>query len=106
MSRTQIRIAGMVLAGLLSACSSTNPQSAANPQSTALPTVTPAQRAQNGSGSTAAPANTTATVAATATPSDGPITPSMAKLKLDGERYATLGDPNAPITIVEFSDYG
>ncbi|MCG8349100.1 MAG: DsbA family protein, partial [Chloroflexales bacterium] len=36
----------------------------------------------------------------------GPITPSMAQLAIDGERFATMGDPAAPVTIVEFSDYG
>lgn len=30
----------------------------------------------------------------------------MAKLGIGGERYATLGDPNAPITVVEFADFG
>jgi protein-disulfide isomerase len=99
-----MRIAGLLMAGLISACSSTTPQSAVNPQSPSLPTVTPAQIAQNGS--TAVPADATATAAITPTPSDGPITESMAMLRLGGERYATLGDPNAPITIVEYSDYG
>lgn len=37
---------------------------------------------------------------------DGPVTPSMAQLQLGGERYAALGDPAAPITLVEFADFG
>lgn len=34
------------------------------------------------------------------------VTPMMQTLGITGERYATQGDPNAPITVVEFSDYG
>lgn len=30
----------------------------------------------------------------------------MARLHLTGEQYAALGDPNAPLTLVEFADYG
>ncbi len=37
---------------------------------------------------------------------DGPVTPSMARLGLAGEPYATLGDPQAPLTVVEFADFG
>jgi protein-disulfide isomerase len=37
---------------------------------------------------------------------DGPVTPSMARLRLAAEPYATLGDPNAPLTVVEFADFG
>jgi protein-disulfide isomerase len=37
---------------------------------------------------------------------DGPVTPSMARLRLAAEPYATLGDPGAPITVVEFADFG
>lgn len=53
----------------------------------------------------------TATAQPTATPGvveteDGPVTPSMARLRLAAEPYATLGDPNAPITVVEFADFG
>lgn len=61
---------------------------------TALPTTTP-----------------TATAQPTATPGvieteNGPVTASMARLRLATESYATLGDPNAPITVVEFADFG
>lgn len=37
---------------------------------------------------------------------DGPVTLSMARLRLAAEPYATLGDPEAPITVVEFADFG
>jgi protein-disulfide isomerase len=37
---------------------------------------------------------------------DGMVTWSMARLEVSGERYATLGDPVAPVTIVEFADFG
>jgi protein-disulfide isomerase len=30
----------------------------------------------------------------------------MAQVGIAGARYATLGDPNAPLTIVEYSDFG
>lgn len=93
MSRLHRRLAGLIVAGLLTACSSTLPQSAAVP-SDAQPTAAPD------------PPSASATPTAEPAPSEGPVTASMAKLKIDGERYATLGDPNAPITVVEFSDYG
>ena len=35
-----------------------------------------------------------------------PVTAMMESLRLAGERFATAGDPNAPITVVEFSDFG
>jgi len=37
---------------------------------------------------------------------NGAVTATMADLGIAAERYAALGDPNAPITIVEYSDYG
>ncbi|PMP78297.1 MAG: disulfide bond formation protein DsbA, partial [Chloroflexus aggregans] len=36
----------------------------------------------------------------------GVLTVSMAQLGLSAEPYAILGDPNAPVTIVEFTDFG
>jgi protein-disulfide isomerase len=38
--------------------------------------------------------------------SAGPVTPIMARLELSGEAYAIAGDPDAPITVIEFSDFG
>lgn len=37
---------------------------------------------------------------------DGPLTNPMARLGLKGETFAALGDPNAKVTMVEFTDYG
>jgi hypothetical protein len=34
------------------------------------------------------------------------VTPVMAKLGLSGERFQAIGDPQAPLTMIEFSDYG
>ena len=42
---------------------------------------------------------------ATAGPA-APVTTVMAELNLSGEPYAVEGDPNAPLTVVEFSDFG
>lgn len=36
----------------------------------------------------------------------GAVTPIMQELAVAGEPFATEGDPNAPLTIIEFSDYG
>ena len=37
---------------------------------------------------------------------EGPVTMRMAALGLDAKRYAALGDPQAPITVIEFADFG
>jgi protein-disulfide isomerase len=71
------------------------PTRQAAPTPTSLPTIVPA----------------TATPAPTATPGlqfteEGPITSSMARLRLAPEPFSVLGDPRAPITVVEFSDFG
>ena len=65
----------------------------------------PAQTAAPRAVSTAAKpeAAPTGTIAATHEP---PVTAMMAELQLAGEPYAAIGDPGAPLTVVEFSDYG
>ncbi len=82
--------AGLLLTVSLAACSSTSPSqpvgvASAAPQSMVAPAASPT---------------------AVAHTSEGPVTPSMAQLELSGERFAVLGDPDAPVTVVEFSDYG
>jgi len=105
---------------LLAGCSSTAPPAARAPQESVLPTVTPEvpttlpgrPEPPGALGSDAANATARASAssiasAATATPlGEGPQTASMAKLRIGGERYAALGNPEAAVTMVEFSDYG
>ena len=79
----------MLLMLSLSACSSTLPATTAIPEA-----------------SSAAIAKAASTPSPTQVAADGPITASMATLQIGGERYATLGDPAAPLTLVEFSDFG
>ncbi len=104
----------LLLLAVLAGCGSAT---ADQPQQVAeLPSVTPVTPTAVPS-ATAAPAPTeppppTSAPAPSATPlqltsdAEGPVTPTMAQLKVGGERYATLGDPSAPLTIVEFADYG
>ena len=35
-----------------------------------------------------------------------PVTTVMEELGLEGEQFAAIGDPYAPLTVIEFSDYG
>lgn len=105
-----------VLLGVcLAACGALLPGEHATsvPVLTRLPTVTmqPATTATLEPPATIVPAPTTAPSATPTNPAviltaDGPVTASMARLKLSAEPYAAMGDPAAPITIVEFSDYG
>ncbi len=87
----------LLLAGLaISAC---GPTAAEQPgsgmsSSTVLTSVPPAASAVE-----------TATQPAVATAA-APVTPMMAKLDLTGEPFAAEGDPKAPLTVVEFSDFG
>jgi len=105
----QYHVAGLLLVSALAACSSTQPSADVVRDVPALPSVTPEQPTNQVPAQSATSASTVVEQqpTATATPTgDGPVTPSMALLQLDGERYAAMGDPAAPITIVEFSDYG
>jgi protein-disulfide isomerase len=76
---------------------SPSPSSSATPTATLRPTTTPTEATTE-----SAAESTTAAAAA----SDGSVTASMEQLQIGGERYAALGDPQAPITIVEYSDFG
>ncbi len=71
----------LLLVGVLSACASTQPP-AADPAAVPTASQTTPQADQ------------------------APMTPAMAELGLSGERYAALGDPQSPITMIEFSDFG
>ena len=62
----------------------TRPPTLAPPTATPLPTVTPALQYT----------------------ADGPVTSSMALLGLAAEPFAARGDPRAPLTVVEFTDFG
>ncbi len=87
----QLNVFGLLVAVLCTACSSTQPQAPSAPGGVER---TLASR----------PAAATATVLPL--DNEGPVTPIMAELQLSGERYAALGDPAAPITMVEVSDFG
>ncbi|NNJ13644.1 thioredoxin domain-containing protein [Chloroflexales bacterium ZM16-3] len=101
---------------VLAACAATPQRSAAlDPLSpTRLPTVTP--YADPTRAPTIAPIILSSAPSATPVPpsptpgvqqtADGPVTASMARLRLGGETTAALGDPEAPITVVEFADFG
>lgn len=114
MHQLQRLLAWLPLFLLLAACGSTTAGAPGTsvPVLERLPTVTPVQPTTPpavAASATPAPVPTptaTPTAPAVVMSEEGPITPSMAQLQLDGERYAALGDPNAPITIVEFSDFG
>lgn len=116
---TQPRLCAALLALLLtlSACGAPTAGPPPAPTLARLPSVTPIPSAgppappQVIALATAPSRPPPPTVIPTATPglvetADGPVTPSMARLRLAAEPYATLGDPNAPITVVEFADFG
>jgi uncharacterized lipoprotein len=105
------RCAGLLLVIMLAACSSTQRPVAELAPPPRLPTVTPERpTAVQPSATPTSPAPTATTPAAeleaTQTPNDAPVSASMREIGIGGERYAALGDPNAPLTMIEFSDYG
>jgi protein-disulfide isomerase len=103
---------------LLGACAAPpNAQRSTETLPAPLPSVTPAQPREP----TATAAVIALPTAQTAMPSpaplpsptpglvetaDGPVTASMAQLNIAAEPFATLGDPTAPITVIEFADFG
>ena len=131
MSQRVFRSALLFLALLLSACGATAPESGdvgprgasstsslpgasvARPTPTTVPPTATATSAPTAmpTPSTEATATSSATatlpvIEATAETATPPVTAVMAQLDLAGEPYATDGDPNAPLTVVEFSDFG
>ncbi len=119
---------GLLAVVLLAACGGSSSPAALTPAATAQPTVTPipAAEAPATPAPTTAPAQptaTTTTIPPTAAPASAAADPTAAAPigslaspvpaaeatptpGLDAEEYAVLGEPDAPITIYEFSDYG
>lgn len=92
MRRAWLLVIQLLIGTVLSACGATMPATSTGDASTSA------------AGDTSAPVSSA--VATTQSLPAGPVTPIMAKLRLSGEAYAAEGDPQAPITVVEFSDYG
>ena len=108
----------VLVAVLLAACGG-EPSAEGAPTRVPLPTVTPVppptptgealptSSATPMSAPSVEPTTSAGPAEAVASPTGAaPVTASMAQLKIDGEPYAALGDPSAPVTVVEFSDYG
>lgn len=118
MRRLSIRAGLLALLMLLGACGDAPAAGTAlEPTLARLPSVTPIRPTSLPASTRVIPlapeptAPPAPTPLPTATPGvvvtdDGPVTPSMARLRLTAEPYATLGDPNAPLTVVEFADFG
>lgn len=105
----------LAAAALLAACGGAF-GGAATPTRAPLPTVTPfptrapatataLPRPTHAATPSPAPTKLAATTSVTNT-EDGPVTNWMAALDLAAERYAALGDPAAPVTLIEFADFG
>ena len=114
MTRMRWRGLLLLLALVMTACGSTQPATDRTvPRQTSVAdesvTAAPSATADATAAATPAPAVTTSptsTEEADAASSTASVTPIMRKLELTGEPYATLGDPHAPMTVIEFSDYG
>jgi hypothetical protein len=68
--------------------------------------ITPSPDDEVASSDEPAPATTSEPLAAQPEHVAGVATESMTNLNLSAEPFASLGDPDAPITMIEFSDYG
>ncbi len=120
-------VVGSIMTALLTACAATQPRAATTPTAAVAvvneptatatpaaispaPSVAPSTTATRTASATAIPIASPAAAATDATTAlvdqNGPVTASMAQVGIAGARYATLGDPNAPLTIVEYSDFG
>jgi protein-disulfide isomerase len=102
-----------VLALLLAACGAAQPaQVATSPSPTAASAASGASATATVSPTlpSITPLPSATSIPATATPvPPSPVPPSPTATPqpgLDAEPYATLGDPDAPVTIYEFSDFG
>ncbi len=117
------RLLVLTMGTLLTACASTQPRAVSTPtaevamhnelaatagappspvNATPGPTSEPvANREESGTATSSAPA-----VGATTLAQHGPVTATMEALGIAGEPHAVLGDPNAPLTVVEYSDFG
>jgi hypothetical protein len=85
-----IVVPGLLLA--LTACGASGTGATSSPTDQPAPTITSEESVQT----------TTAVTEA----ESAPVTPIMQTLGLSGEHFAAEGDPSAPITVIEFSDYG
>ena len=93
----RIAILGGLLATLTACGAAGTPGSSSMSAATAAPAV---------SEIVDEPAAATTTAVPTPETDPPPVSAMMESLRLAGERFATAGDPDAPITVVEFSDFG
>lgn len=97
----------------LTGCTATANLPTPSPTIARLPTVTPEPPAAPAPtarvirlGETPLPTPSLTVTPTPAITENGVLTASMARLGLSAEPYAVLGDPAAPVTIVEFTDFG
>lgn len=103
----------LALCIVLAGCAATANMPTPSPTIARLPTVTSEPLAAPTPtariirlGETSIPTPSTTAVPTPLITDSGVLTASMARLGLSAEPYAVLGDPNAPVTIVEFTDFG
>ncbi len=108
-----IRAFVLFLLVLLAGCTATANIPTPSPTIARLPTVTPEPPAAPAPtarvirlGETPLPTPSLTVTPTPAITENGVLTASMAQLGLSAEPYAVLGDPAAPVTVVEFTDFG